>query len=232
MSLCTADLMVFGERGGYTLSYAHPETRINKKNDQKLKMSQKKKKKKKKGSLDYGSRQRMNQPSSHPQDKPSPSVNLSTPRHPLPFSLSSLQSLFSANPDTRAVIFTQVSHSLSFTLFLFFFVPPGRAPSDEGQDAVDEQGHDGSAEQAGHGHRDKPRQEDVPEEAPVHCFLGADPTDSHDWADLEGRRPGRGEGTQSEAAQNRSSKEAKPMWGAAGCSGFSYNWENSYIQPP
>ena len=48
MSLCTADLMVFGERGGYTLSYAHPETRINKKNDQKLKMSQKKKKKKKK----------------------------------------------------------------------------------------------------------------------------------------------------------------------------------------
>lgn len=65
-------------------------------------------------------------------------------------------------------------------------------PSDEGQDAVDEQGHDGGAEEAGHGHRDKPRQEDVPEEAPVHRLLGADPTHGHDRAHLEDAAGGGG----------------------------------------
>lgn len=64
-------------------------------------------------------------------------------------------------------------------------LPPGSMPSDKGQDAVDEQGHDGSAEQAGDGHCDEPCQEDVPEEAPVHRFLRADPAHGHDWAHLE-----------------------------------------------
>lgn len=67
------------------------------------------------------------------------------------------------------------------------------APSHEGQDAVDQQGHDGGAEQAGHGHGDEPRQEDVPEEAPVHCLLGADPADGHDRAHLEAAPSGGGE---------------------------------------
>lgn len=68
-------------------------------------------------------------------------------------------------------------------------------PSDEGQDAVDEQGHDGGAEQAGHRHRDEPGQEDVSEEAPVHGLLGADPAHGHDRAHLEAAagKGGRGE---------------------------------------
>lgn len=56
--------------------------------------------------------------------------------------------------------------------------PPWRqrlSASHVGQDAVDEDGHDGGAEQAGHGHRDEPRQEDVPEETPVHRLPGAQP---------------------------------------------------------
>lgn len=64
-------------------------------------------------------------------------------------------------------------------------LPPGGVPSDEGQNAVDEQRHDGGAEQAGHGHRDEPSQEDVSEEAPVNGLLGADPAHGHDRAHLE-----------------------------------------------
>lgn len=75
-------------------------------------------------------------------------------------------------------------------------------PSDEGQDAVDEQGHDGGAEQAGHRHRDEPRQEDVPEEAPVHGLLGADPAHGHDRAHLEAAA-GKGGGGRGEKRQRQ-----------------------------
>lgn len=63
--------------------------------------------------------------------------------------------------------------------------PEQHALSHEGQDAIDQQGHDGSAEQASHRHGDEPGQEDVPEEAPVHRLLGADPAHGHDRAHLE-----------------------------------------------
>lgn len=88
---------------------------------------------------------------------------------------------------TPTHIYDSFSPSLSFSLSDSLSPPllSLPAPSDEGQDAVDEDGHDGGAEQAGHGHRDEPRQEDVPEEAPVHCSLGADPTHGHDRAHLE-----------------------------------------------
>lgn len=65
--------------------------------------------------------------------------------------------------------------------------PEQHALSHEGQDAVDQQGHDGGAEQAGHRHGDEPGQEDVPEEAPVHRLLGADPAHGHHRAHLEDR---------------------------------------------
>lgn len=117
--------------------------------------------------------------------QPSPCVNLWTPvtlaLFPLFISFS-----FICNPRCSSKDFHP-----SFPLSLWLssssssVLPPGSVPSDKGQDAVDEQGHDGSAEQASHGHRDEPRQEDVPEEAPVHCFLGADPAHGHDWAHLE-----------------------------------------------
>lgn len=71
--------------------------------------------------------------------------------------------------------------------------PENSALSHQGQDAVDQQGHDGGAEQAGHGHGDEPRQEDVPEEAPVHRFLGADPAHGHDRAHLEAAARGGGD---------------------------------------
>lgn len=104
------------------------------------------------------------------------------------------------------MIFTQVSLSLSLSLPLSLFsssaLPPSREPSHIGQDAVDEQGHDGSAEQAGHGHSHEPSQEDIPEEAPVHCFLGTDPTHGHDWAHLEAAAR-RKERKQSAAKQNK-----------------------------
>lgn len=92
-------------------------------------------------------------------------------------------------------------------------------PSDKGQDAVDEQGHDGSAEQAGDGHCDEPCQEDVPEEAPVHRFLRADPTHGHDRAHLEAAaRTGRKE--TSAVAQSQRFYKAKTMRRAAACSCF------------
>lgn len=71
--------------------------------------------------------------------------------------------------------------------------PSNSTPSHEGQDAVDQQGHDGGAEHARHGHGDEPRQEDVPEEAPIHRFLGADPAHGHDRAHLEAAAAGGGE---------------------------------------
>lgn len=108
------------------------------------------------------------------------------PRHPC---ASTLFLLFHLQPThSRYDIYPSSPPPLSLSPRLSFSssaLPPGVAPSDVGQDAVDKQGHDGGAEQAGHRHRDKPRQEDVPEEAPVHCFLGADPTHSHNWAHLE-----------------------------------------------
>lgn len=108
------------------------------------------------------------------------------------------------------MILTQVSLSV---------LPPSRVPSDKGQDAVDEQGHDGSAEQASHGHCDEPRQEDVPEEAPVHCFMGANPTHGHNRTHLEGAAK---KEKPSAAAQNKMFQVAKSktVWRAAGCSGF------------
>lgn len=140
----------------------------------------------------------------------------SLPRHPCPLLLFNSSS-FICNTDT--MIFTQVSLSLSLSLSSSPVLLPCRAPSDEGQDAVDEQGHDGGAEQASHGHCDKPRQEDVPEEAPVHCFLGADPTHGHDWAHLEAAAR-REERPQSAAAQKWNVTKLKTLWKAAGCSGF------------
>lgn len=43
------------------------------------------------------------------------------------------------------------------------------------QDSKLEDSHDGSANEAGDGHGDEPRHEDVPEEAPVYCLPGAQP---------------------------------------------------------
>lgn len=195
------------------LFYA-PETRINK-NRSETQMSQKR-------SLDYWARQLQNQPSSHPQYNP-PSVNhwtsvtLALCPHFLSFS-------FICNPDTRALIFTQIPLSLFF-LWPSSVLPPGCVPSHIGQDAVDEQGHDGGAEQAGHGHRDEPRQEDVPEEAPVHSFLRADPTHGHNRTHLQATA-GRG-GKKNNQKQQRSKAlkwQSQRQWRAAGCSGFSLWW--------
>lgn len=100
-------------------------------------------------------------PSSHPQHNQSPRVNL---------------------PHFHIL----VSFETHATMCCFYFfttplaLPLLCSPSDVGQDAVDEQSHDGGAEQARHRHRDEPGQEDVPEEAPVHGFLRADPTHGHD----------------------------------------------------
>lgn len=133
--------------------------------------------------------------------QPSPSVKLCLflPLFPVTLALcfSSIPPPLSATP---TLWFLPKFPSLSLSLSSSPVLPPCRAPSDEGQDAVDEQGHDGGAEQASHGHCDKPRQEDVPEEAPVHRFLGADPTHGHDWAHLEAAAR-REERPQSAAAQ-------------------------------
>lgn len=135
-----------------------------------------------------------------------PSLFASLPRHPCPF-LSFSSFSFRCTPDTRAMIFTQVSLSL-FSLSSSSVLPPSCVPSHKGQDAVDEQGHDGSAEQAGHRHCHEPSQEDVPEEAPVHCFLGTDPTHGHDWAHLEAAAR-REERKQLDAVQNISNCQSQ-----------------------
>lgn len=44
---------------------------------------------------------------------------------------------------------------------------------------VHEKSHDSSTEQPGHGDSHKPGHKDVPEEAPVHGFPGADPAHGH-----------------------------------------------------
>lgn len=97
--------------------------------------------------------------------------------------------------------------SLSFShsgpsFFLSTSLYPARpCPSDVGQYAIDEQRHDGGTEQAGHGYRDEPGQEDVPEQPPVHRLLGADPAYRHHRAHL---MPGRErENTVKRAAQKR-----------------------------
>lgn len=52
------------------------------------------------------------------------------------------------------------------------------------QYAVDEQGHDSSAEEACYRDGHKPGQEDVPEKTPVHGLPGAEPAHRHHWAHL------------------------------------------------
>lgn len=64
----------------------------------------------------------------------------------------------------------------NFTPFLLVrtgavsFSSPARGAALCSQDAVDEDGHDGSANQARDGHSHKPRHEDVSEQAPVYCL--------------------------------------------------------------
>lgn len=52
------------------------------------------------------------------------------------------------------------------------------------QNDVGEKGHDGGADKARNGHRDKPGHEDVSEQPPVHSFPGAQPPHSHHRPDL------------------------------------------------
>ncbi|MEQ2208265.1 hypothetical protein XENOCAPTIV_011674, partial [Xenoophorus captivus] len=79
----------------------------------------------------------------------------------------------------------ELSPSLTLLFLSSLLALPATSLSDIGQDAVDEQGHDGGAEQAGHRHRDEPGQEDVPKEVPIHGFLGSDPAHGYDRAHLE-----------------------------------------------
>lgn len=61
------------------------------------------------------------------------------------------------------------------------------------QDAIDEEGHDGGTDQARYGHSHKPGHEDVPEQPPVDCLPGAQPSNCNNRANLEtkaGLRPG------------------------------------------
>lgn len=70
----------------------------------------------------------------------------------------------------------------NFTPFLLVrtgavsFSSPARGAALCSQDAVDEDGHDGSANQARDGHSHKPRHEDVSEQAPVYCLPWAQPS--------------------------------------------------------
>lgn len=54
---------------------------------------------------------------------------------------------------------------------------------------VGEKGHDGGADKARNGHRDKPGHEDVSEQPPVHSFPGAQPPHSHHRPDLKMKTP-------------------------------------------
>lgn len=129
-------------------------------------------------------RQRGNQPSS--QYNQSPFVNLCS--FLKLFSFTSLTPVPTCLPSTTPKLRFPSKFPLLWLPSCILHRSPSRPlpPSDEGQDAVDEQGHDGGAEQASHRHRDEPGQEDVPEEVPVHGFLGADPAHGYDRAHLDG----------------------------------------------
>ena len=53
------------------------------------------------------------------------------------------------------------------------------------QDPVDEDGHNGSTDQARDGHSHEPRHEDVPEQTPVHCLSRTQPSNCDHRAHLE-----------------------------------------------
>lgn len=94
--------------------------------------------------------------------------------------------------------------------------------SHERKDPVDEESHDSSTEQPGHGHRHEPGHEDVAEEAPVHGLPRADPAHRHhrahlavcgaDWQpDVGGDDHGEGRGQfDGEAAGRRDGGEVLP----------------------
>lgn len=77
--------------------------------------------------------------------------------------------------------FFSVSVSVLFFVITLLYLPLSSlfSISDERQYAVDEQGHDSSAEEACYRDGDKPGQEDIPEETPVHSLLRADPAYRH-----------------------------------------------------
>lgn len=84
----------------------------------------------------------------------------------------------------------------NFTPFLLvptgaisFSFPPARGAAECSQDAVDEDGHDGSTDQTRDGHGHKPRHEDVPEQTPVYCLPWTQPSYCHHWAHLEKHSP-------------------------------------------
>ena len=67
----------------------------------------------------------------------------------------------------------------------FSFSSPARGAAERSQDAVDEDGHDGGADQARDGHGHKPSHEDVPEQTPVDRLPWAQPAYGHHRAHLQ-----------------------------------------------
>lgn len=72
--------------------------------------------------------------------------------------------------------------------FLSLVLPVASSPGPSQrfrQNDVVEQSHEGGADETWDGHCDEPGHEDVSEETPVYGLLGAQPADSHHWADLK-----------------------------------------------